>query len=206
MTTDPKALAGEPEWPADPRVALVYEMLCGRDDPPEGRHWEGWLAEQIVAALSPESPSGAPSSAPQGQHADGWRPIESAPKDGTKVDLWIHRQVGWSAGPDRLPDCWHSAGKWWVYDEHGDDQCRSEVCHATHWMARPEPPWLSASPVPPLGGEIQQRPCTCHPDDNPPVPCPRKYALEECRLAAQSYPSGAPSSAPQGERSGGGEG
>lgn len=27
------------------------------------------------------------------------------------------------------------------------------------------------------------RPCTCHPDDNPPRPCPRKYALEECRAA-----------------------
>lgn len=28
------------------------------------------------------------------------------------------------------------------------------------------------------------RKCTCHPDDNPPVPCPRKYALTECRVAA----------------------
>lgn len=27
-------------------------------------------------------------------------------------------------------------------------------------------------------------PCTCHPDDNPPVPCPKKYALGECRKAA----------------------
>ena len=25
------------------------------------------------------------------------------------------------------------------------------------------------------------RPCTCHPDDNPPRPCPQKYALAECR-------------------------
>jgi len=25
------------------------------------------------------------------------------------------------------------------------------------------------------------RPCTCHPDDNPPVPCARQYALSECR-------------------------
>ncbi len=28
------------------------------------------------------------------------------------------------------------------------------------------------------------RPCTCHPDDNPPRPCPRKYALSDCRAAA----------------------
>lgn len=24
------------------------------------------------------------------------------------------------------------------------------------------------------------QPCTCHPDDNPPQPCARKYALSEC--------------------------
>lgn len=26
-----------------------------------------------------------------------------------------------------------------------------------------------------------KRPCTCHPDDNPPRPCPQKFALSECR-------------------------
>ena len=29
-----------------------------------------------------------------------------------------------------------------------------------------------------------ERPCTCHPDDNPPVPCTQKYALSECRAAS----------------------
>jgi len=28
------------------------------------------------------------------------------------------------------------------------------------------------------------RECTCHPDDNPPRPCPQKFALSECRAAA----------------------
>ncbi len=27
------------------------------------------------------------------------------------------------------------------------------------------------------------RTCTCHPDDNPPSPCPRKFALTHCREA-----------------------
>ena len=27
------------------------------------------------------------------------------------------------------------------------------------------------------------RQCTCHPDDNPPIPCARKYALRDCRVA-----------------------
>lgn len=34
-------------------------------------------------------------------------------------------------------------------------------------------------------GGASERPCTCHPDDNPPTPCPRKYALQECRAAAE---------------------
>lgn len=31
---------------------------------------------------------------------------------------------------------------------------------------------------------MSDKPCTCHPDDNPPVPCPQKFALSECRAAA----------------------
>lgn len=33
------------------------------------------------------------------------------------------------------------------------------------------------------------RTCTCHPDDNPPVPCPKKYALSECRVAQPAEPA-----------------
>ena len=28
------------------------------------------------------------------------------------------------------------------------------------------------------------RTCTCHSRDNPPTPCPRKFALSKCRVAA----------------------
>ena len=31
---------------------------------------------------------------------------------------------------------------------------------------------------------IDRRPCTCHPDDNPPVPCEKRYALNECNVAS----------------------
>ena len=27
---------------------------------------------------------------------------------------------------------------------------------------------------------METKPCTCHPDDNPPVPCAEKYAFSEC--------------------------
>lgn len=38
--------------------------------------------------------------------------------------------------------------------------------------------------VAPSSADVERRPCTCHPDDNPPVPCPRMYALQDCRRAA----------------------
>jgi hypothetical protein len=77
-----------------------------------------------------------------------WKPIEEAPRDGTLVDLWITPPKGMitGTGPVRCPDCWHSGGKWWRYDEqHGDDQCRVEVNNATRWMSLPEPPVDEAS-------------------------------------------------------------
>jgi len=36
-------------------------------------------------------------------------------------------------------------------------------------------------------GLVPAKGCTCHPDDNPPVPCPRKYALTDCRMDAERF-------------------
>lgn len=33
-------------------------------------------------------------------------------------------------------------------------------------------------------GSRQDKPCTCHPDDKPPVPCAKQYALGDCRAAS----------------------
>ena len=35
----------------DPKVQTVYNVLCAEDAPPEGQHWEGWVARKIVDAL-----------------------------------------------------------------------------------------------------------------------------------------------------------
>ena len=38
----------------DPRVQIVYELLCDIQQPPNPEeHWEGWNARRIVAALAP---------------------------------------------------------------------------------------------------------------------------------------------------------
>ena len=33
-----------------------------------------------------------------------------------------------------------------------------------------------------------ERPCTCHPGDNPPQPCAKRYALAECKAAHAAAP------------------
>ena len=39
------------------------------------------------------------------------------------------------------------------------------------------------------GGGVAERACTCHPSDNPPQPCPQRFALSEC-LSAGGVPDG----------------
>lgn len=70
-----------------------------------------------------------------------WMPIETAPKDGTLVDLWC-RAPGIFTRQGRIPECWFSGECWWRHDDSsfGDDQCRSRVHNATHWMPLPSPP------------------------------------------------------------------
>ncbi len=73
---------------------------------------------------------------------DGWQPIESAPKDGTEVDLWVETPGGMQF---RKPDCHFHVGEWltwggdpeigWLTVENNDDGTA-----ATHWMHRPAPP------------------------------------------------------------------
>lgn len=61
-----------------------------------------------------------------------WQPIETAPRDGTPVDLW-HKSGG------RIPETWWDA----------EDQCWScamDDTDMTHWMPMPSPPAVSTEP------------------------------------------------------------
>lgn len=69
----------------------------------------------------------------------GWRPIATAPKDGTEILLYGHgalrngglyakaRHVGWSQET-------RGGGVYWATRDP------EVICEATHWMPLPEPP------------------------------------------------------------------
>lgn len=63
---------------------------------------------------------------------DTWQPIDTAPMDGTWIDLWD--------GQARLPDCWWESGQWWLWDQAGSHGQVPVETTPTHWMAIPNGP------------------------------------------------------------------
>jgi hypothetical protein len=74
-----------------------------------------------------------------------WQPIESAPKDGTRIDLWVvrlsssgkhhdeHRapEAYWDCERERWRCKWLTANGYPAFDKHYT---------TTHWMPLPPPP------------------------------------------------------------------
>lgn len=66
----------------------------------------------------------------------GWQPIGTAPKDGSKIDLWVVFPNGGQRWPDSF---WNTvAGNW----QHGHYTLAQylDKPFATHWMPLPGPP------------------------------------------------------------------
>lgn len=68
------------------------------------------------------------------READSWQPIETAPKDGTEVDLWC--------GRERYTDCQWQKKEWceWRYDDFDSLALLPVDIPATHWMPLPAAP------------------------------------------------------------------
>jgi hypothetical protein len=65
-----------------------------------------------------------------------WQPIETAPKDGTEIDLW-------SPICKRIPDCkWldRYATGWFTRGDRGWEEISTAMISPTHWMPLPAPP------------------------------------------------------------------
>lgn len=68
-----------------------------------------------------------------------WQPIETAPRDGTKVD-------GWTVLAERWTNVWWEGTKndwmhWWA-DNWGGVGAQRLGCQPTHWMPLPPTPSL----------------------------------------------------------------
>jgi hypothetical protein len=138
---------------------------------------------------------------------EAWQTIETAPKNLTNVLVA-------TVDGDVLEaqyEC-HAVPPFWSSDVHDlwdGKEIEDILIEPTHWRPLPAPPetaqdqkgethassLLTSPPdvsAAPLASGEDARSCTCHPDDNPPRPCPRKYALTECRVAAaQASPAAA---------------
>lgn len=77
------------------------------------------------------------------EKANGWRPIEEAPKDGTEFDAWDSQQkdrvanVSWNK-PDDKPKDYRA----WCYIEYESNYgfCFYEARNLTHFMNKPQAP------------------------------------------------------------------
>lgn len=99
--------------------------------------------------MSDFRPPSAPAVRPDAQ-PDAWRPIETAPKDGTEIDIWVEwpeYDNGFGLVPahgSRLPDA-----KWidrdWKAGQYSLHQYSAKP-RATHWMPAPLPPQTPTTP------------------------------------------------------------
>ncbi|MEV5407141.1 hypothetical protein AB0L20_32015 [Streptomyces albidoflavus] len=120
------------KWvPVKPTEDMLDKGSCYED--PEGRYagdplWsDGHIADDIYRAMLAASPQ-APSL---------WMPIDTAPKDGTDVDLLL-------ATGERVTDCWWDLRRqkwvhWWMNDYGSMGETLVDGT-ATHFMFAPTPP------------------------------------------------------------------
>jgi len=71
-----------------------------------------------------------------------WQPIETAPKDGTQVDLWCCSGSDLRYG-ERYVDAEFLGGKWKYYSDCYEGWVTISYT-PTHWMPLPSPPKVQA--------------------------------------------------------------
>lgn len=75
-----------------------------------------------------------------GQEWREWRQIETAPKNGTFVDLLFRGNV-------RIADCIWYRDAWWATEQRDPSVCVSHgLAQPTHWMPIPTPATLTGEP------------------------------------------------------------
>jgi hypothetical protein len=82
------------------------------------------------------------SAVPPVQPEEGWRPIETAPRDGTEIDLWGYwpENDRWKRTADAW---WDSAENCWRLDQYRHEGMYVHRPRFTHWQPLPVPPVLA---------------------------------------------------------------
>lgn len=102
------------------------------------------LAEDVAAAIDP-SLQVVPLYATPPDTAPAWRPIETAPKDGTEIILRKGDRVGAAAWIKWPSTEYEEAGEGWTIGHDSDSWDGDQA--PTHWMPLPPPPGESAPTV-----------------------------------------------------------
>ena len=117
--------------------AVAYHMasVVARNNQP---HMSGDPRERVPASLRREFDDGcleAARAAIAALDAGGWRPIETAPKDGTTIDLWCAYRFETDNLGCRVADAfWDEDDQLWRFDQW------HEKYRPTHWMPLPSAP------------------------------------------------------------------
>lgn len=120
----------------DPEVPVTRSLLQAAVA--EIRGWKVAKGGDDQVVLNLESILARPATEPMPcSDPDGWQPIETAPKDGTFIDLWHKEEF-------RFTDCrWftnRSGLTAWHVQQGGRAYNAGPASEFSHWMPRPKPP------------------------------------------------------------------
>lgn len=114
------------------RCAETYKRDASFDDSQVGAIEHNANQANIAACIR---------SLPLPEPASPWRPIATAPKDGTRFDGWLVCDR-FGVSPHRIADVkWSRTLESWAAPWRGMSDCAfPDHCRLTHWMPLPEPP------------------------------------------------------------------
>lgn len=70
-----------------------------------------------------------------------WQPIETAPRDGTRIDLWGRNLLHYAKRGERIVNVdWGTVRDWMGCEREDWRHGRGEGFRPTHWMPIPAPP------------------------------------------------------------------
>lgn len=124
-------------------VAAAYEaaaQACGDDAYARGLPDQLTACAEAIRALTPDDARAALARMMAERAAPKWQPIETAPKDGTRVVLFMDDEAieGWFVSGSRF-----SGWRIVAMPSHGCGCCSYTDPEPTHWMPLPDAPEAS---------------------------------------------------------------